>query len=419
MDPQIEVDETIREQYDRTFYLGAAKPLAHPIHLATLATLFGMNPPAPATSRVLELGCGTGTNLLAVALDLPGAALTGIDLSPAQIHFAQAQAARESLGNVELRVQSITDLTADAGCFDYIICHGVFSWVPEVVRQAILRICRENLSPQGVAYISYNAYPGRRGFEAVREMMLHHTSRISDAAQRVAEARAILEMAATSAPENSEFSAVFVEEARSLRSMPNWLVLHDYLAPINQSFYFTQFNELAREAGLQFLGESNPGTMLLSMLGPQVSTFVRSHARDLTDAEQYMDFFRNRRFRETLLCHAGIPLDRRFDPARVRRMFAASALRPREAEPALADYTPVIFELPGGHELKVSGPLNKAAMLVLIECYPKRMHFDELVHAARDRLCSHGVAEVPGDTDRLAGLLFDGFVANLVELRCA
>jgi hypothetical protein len=99
-------------------------------------------------------------------------------------------------------------------------------------------------------------------------------------------------------------------------------------------------------------------------------------------------------------------------------MFATATWRPREAAPALAAGTPVTFELPGGREIAITCPLTKAAVLVLLECNPKFMHFAELVDTARNRLDSCGVAAAPGDTDRLAAVLFDGFMTNVLQLRC-
>ena len=109
---------------------------------------------------MLELGCAAGGNLLPFALAYPEARVVGIDLSPQQIDAGHQTAEAAGARNLDLRAMSLTDITADFGVFDYIICHGVFSWVPPEVRDAVFRICRENLAPQGVAYVSYNTYPG-------------------------------------------------------------------------------------------------------------------------------------------------------------------------------------------------------------------------------------------------------------------
>jgi len=63
------------------------------------------------------------------------------------------------------------DLAA-MGEFDFIICHGVYSWVPDEVQEAILAACGRLLSPTGVAYVGYNTYPGWRAKEIGRGAML-------------------------------------------------------------------------------------------------------------------------------------------------------------------------------------------------------------------------------------------------------
>ena len=106
-----------------------------------MATLFGMSPPPLKGCRVLELGCANGANLLPMAISLPDATLRGIDLAPAQVDAGRGVIRSLNLTNVSLEAMSITDIDDDFGLYDYIICHGVYSWVPADVQEAILRVC--------------------------------------------------------------------------------------------------------------------------------------------------------------------------------------------------------------------------------------------------------------------------------------
>ena len=85
--------------------------------------------------------------------------------------------------------------------FDYIIAHGVYSWVPDPVRDRILAICSESLSPNGVAYVSYNTYPGGHIRDMVREMMLFHVRACFRRQQKIAQGRALLKFLAGSKKE--------------------------------------------------------------------------------------------------------------------------------------------------------------------------------------------------------------------------
>src|SRR6516165_7913322 len=157
---ELSMSKVPETSYDEIPYSNNAFYHTHPDCLATVATLFGMKPAPVQACRVLELGCGRGGNLIPMATSLPTSRFVGIDLSARQI--AGGQEAVESLGltNVELKQLSILDVDSDFGRFDYIICHGVYSWVPAAVQEKILEICAQNLAPSGIAYISYNCYPG-------------------------------------------------------------------------------------------------------------------------------------------------------------------------------------------------------------------------------------------------------------------
>src|SRR5262249_16385673 len=147
--------------YDALPYASEPFPSTHPALLGALARLFGIEAAPLNGARILELGCAVGGNIIPLAARHPDATLVGIDLSGARVAAAPAPLADLGLANIEVRCQGIDDLldAADAP-FDYIICHGVYSWVPAVVRESILRICRQRLSARGVAIVSYNVLPG-------------------------------------------------------------------------------------------------------------------------------------------------------------------------------------------------------------------------------------------------------------------
>ena len=98
--------------YDELPYLNKAFPQTHPDRLATLARLFGLQPPPIDTCRVLELGCASGDNVIPMALELPNARFVGIDLSGRQIEQGQRQVSAIGLDNIELRQYNIAEIDA-------------------------------------------------------------------------------------------------------------------------------------------------------------------------------------------------------------------------------------------------------------------------------------------------------------------
>ena len=159
---------TTASTYDEVPYEGYPVPHSHPDRLKTIAKLFGLESPEVETARILELGCGTGANIIPMAEQFPGARFVGVDLSERQIADGTDVIEKVGLENIRLDHGSILNVDAKHGEFDYIICHGVYSWVPRDVQDHILKVCGENLSPNGVAYVSYNTYPGWHMRQMVR-----------------------------------------------------------------------------------------------------------------------------------------------------------------------------------------------------------------------------------------------------------
>src|SRR5262245_5129037 len=187
------MSSSLGSSYDEIPYEGNPLAQTHPDHLAALARLFGVSTPQVETCRVLELGCARGDNLIPMAVSLPDAQFVGIDLSRRQIEDGRGTIAALGLGNIELRQQGIQDLGPDLGPFDYILAHGGYSWIPAEVQDNLLRRCAEALTPNGLAYISYNTYPGWHMRTMIRDMMLYHTRAIAESQDRVQASRSLMQ----------------------------------------------------------------------------------------------------------------------------------------------------------------------------------------------------------------------------------
>src|SRR5436309_1556438 len=97
---------------------------------STALGLARLDPTYISVARVLELGCAAGGNIIPLAARNPNASFIGIDLSSAQVESGRARIAQLGLSNIELRCESFSDAAAPDAAFDYIVCHGVYSWVP-------------------------------------------------------------------------------------------------------------------------------------------------------------------------------------------------------------------------------------------------------------------------------------------------
>lgn len=396
--------------YDQIPYISHPYAHSHPERLAAIARLLGLDPPPIERCRVLELGCAAGNNLIPIAEAYPESSCLGVDLSERQI--ADGKAAVEDLGlkNLELRHGNIMDVSAGEGRFDYIIVHGIFSWVPREVQERILTICKQNLSADGVAYVSYNVLPGWRMRGMIRDMMLYHVQRFSDPAQKLQQARALLEFLVKSVPADNNPYGLFLKSEMELlsRQTDNYL-FHDHLEENNHPVYFHEFVSRAAARGLRYLGDSDLPTMATRDLHPDAQRLLATSLSQI-ETEQYMDFLRNRMFRMSLLIHDDKRHNLNIDNQKIREFHLASLLRPKGAGSArdsralnsaeLNSTAPVEFVSPLGGSASVAMPLLKAALLVLAEAWPHRLAFSELLVQALARL---GL-EVPANPAALAQL---------------
>ncbi|MBY0461394.1 MAG: class I SAM-dependent methyltransferase, partial [Gemmataceae bacterium] len=403
--------------YDEVPYESHPYPQTHPSRLFTVAALFGLTPPPVETARILELGCAAGGNLIPMADAFPSAAFVGIDQSARQIADGRAQVAQLGLGNIELRHASILDVDESFGRFDYVLCHGVFSWVPAAVQEKVFEICATRLTPAGVAYISYNTYPGWHMRGMIRDMMRFHAMKFTAPSDRTRQARALLDFLAESAkPDTGLFPALLKSELESVRRQADHYLYHEHLEEVNEPLYFHEFVERAGVRGLRYLGESRIGTMLAGSFGADVEKALKFLATDQIQTEQYLDFLRNRTFRETLLVHAHNAPTWQLRPERLARLHVASAAVPVEGDaPDLRSVAEVKYRSPSGVTLATSRPLLKAVVRVLSEAWPATIPFSELVAKSRE-LAGSGES-VEADARGVGSGLLDSYIgSDLIEL---
>ena len=296
--------------YDQVPYGHCPHPQTHPDRLCSIGRLFGLPAADPRNARVLELGCASGGNLIPMAFNLPSSRFLGIDSSGEQILDGRRRVEDLGLENIELRRQSILDFEDDGEPFDYIICHGVFSWVDDDVREAIFEICRTRLADHGIVQLSFNTLPGWNMIKSVRDLMLFHARNFQEPSEKAEQARALLQWVTAAAEgDDTPYSLLFRREIELLEEVDDSYLLHDHLSELNRPEYFHEFMEAARGHDLEFLADSDLATMLPENLPEAVAEKLREIG-DLVRTEQYRDFLVGRRFRNTLLCRAGVPLER-------------------------------------------------------------------------------------------------------------
>ncbi|MBN8549983.1 MAG: class I SAM-dependent methyltransferase [Deltaproteobacteria bacterium] len=411
-------DSTNASSYDQIPYPSFSFPESHPRHLAIIAGLFGLQTALPAKASVLELGCASGGNLIPMAYGMPQARCVGVDLSARQIEIGQALVTKAGLKNVDLRCMNLADLDKTFGTFDYIICHGVFSWVPAEVQKRILEICSANLSPQGVAYVSYNTLPGWNMYRSIRDMMLFHTRQFNEPAMIVGQARAFLDFAVKAvAQQQSAYSMLLKGELERLRTQSDAYLFHDHLEKENNPVYFHEFARMAEAQGLRYLGESTFHTMTPVEFDPEIQKTLHAITDKIVAMEQYIDFLRNRTFRATLLCRRDNKLVRRIAPAAIQKLQVATALQSVSQTPEVWSATQENYVHPNGSELRTTDALTKAVLFTLKDSWPGWQPFERLLKTVREAaLKSPLVKTLVVNEENLGRAVLQLFQQGMVEL---
>jgi SAM-dependent methyltransferase len=291
------------DAYDRLPYTDHAYAESHPDRLRAVARLSGWEAPDVTWARILELGCGRGGNLLPMAAGLaghPGATFVGVDRSPVQIAEARRIAREAALGNVQLAEGDLEALDLPAGAFDYVVAHGVCSWVPEPARRALLRATARALAPGGVAYLSFNVLPGWYERLAARDWLRFEgaaRARGADGADTDA-AASLRWLRDQVSVELSSYRAQLAQVARRLGETDPAYAAHEYRATEHHPQTVCDLLGEAAEAGLDYLGDAIPGETALELLPEAVQD--RAQGLDPARAQQLVDFVRNTAFRRAL-----------------------------------------------------------------------------------------------------------------------
>ena len=416
--------------YDQVPYFGYPFAQTHPDRLATIGSLLGLRPASVHYCRVLELGCGDGGNLVPMAMQFPDSQFVGIDLAAEAIARGQVAVEKFKLSNLDLRQGDLLKVGEGLGEFDYIIAHGVYTWVPAAVKDRLLALSHDLLSAQGIAYISYNTYPGYHIRQMTREMMLFHTRDMAEPNEKIQQGLSLLRFLLQKFPTPEEartdlYGGLLTEQLDLLQShRHDEQIFHDDLAPVNTPVYFYQFARHAAQYGLQFLAEADFHETQYHTFTPPVRAMLDQFGdENVLLREQYLDFLKCRMFRQTLLCKRGVTIDRRLPAEQLEQYLIASSAEAINAE---VDLRPgVIEEFTRGKQARLSTdfPLAKAALLALRQAFPRRLTFTEVAQAAQLRLAQaaqqqqYTVGEMDGeDVQVLREILFAAYLSGLLKL---
>jgi len=255
------------------------------------------------------------------------------------------------------------------------------------VRDAIMRICERQLSPTGVAFISYNTYPGWKAKEVIRDAMLFRSAGQQDPQSRLQAGRSMIDFLGRNVDSDSMMARIIGEFAPTVRGGRDDYVLHEFLEPNNLPCYFHDFLAHAAEHGLAYLADAQVATMFATNLPRDVAqTLLKEYGSDQRQLEQFMDFIVNRAFRQTLLFRENMKRSAgyRLDDQRLRVLHYMADLPCLDGAVSY-DARLQRFGDTAGHVASLASPIFKAAATLLTEAWPGTLSVKTLIAGIQDR----------------------------------
>ncbi len=382
--------------YDQVRYITKPHSKSHPQLLGAEAILHGLSPAPADKCVVLEIGCGDGWNLIPMAEQFPESDFLGIDLAGEPLAVGVADAAELGIGNARFERKDLMDIDPAYGSFDYILAHGVYSWVPEAVSDRLLGVIAANLAPNGIGFVSYNTYPGCHARDLARGIMRYRIREEADPDRRVNGAREILRMIAEADLGKEEYNTAVRHEYDLVRRRSPGSVYHDDIGAHFRPLHFHEFVERAARHGLSFVCEAEYPIMREGWPLGDVDAVLNGLNLDRIERQQFLDFLLGRRFRQTLLCHAGRNPAPSPGAGQVPKLHAASCVQ---------RVGPDRFQSRAGSRISLQDREVISALERLAESWPRTLSFDEL----REQTAN-------GEPAKLAANLLMLFSFGFVEL---
>jgi len=405
--------------YNDIFFESRPSPERHVHRLSTLAFLNGLETPPALRSRVLEVGCSTGANLIPMACALPEASFVGLDISSAQIKIASRHADSLNLKNIKFIEGDVRQEESLDGPFDYVICHGMLTWVDPGIQDHLLKFIARYLSPDGVCYLSFNSLPGWRNRHTVWNAVASVRAMKCPPQEKIERAKAIIRaMSAVLVDAHRPYGMQLKEELERNLERSNAFFAHEILNPFCSALTLPELKAKLKIYGLSYLCDANalrsPGLWSeFPELDDELKKEFPDPATAEIDTEHIADFLFPQSFRGAVVSLKKASPRLKQNPEIIENLFICSPLVPLDVQPDIFSTKAVTFCAPSEQTSEQSDPLVKSALLVLRSTWPTPIHFRELYKSALE------LVGLKADKDQLALLrltLIHYFQGNHLEL---
>lgn len=274
-----------------------------PLWLSAVAGFQGFEAPdAHSAFALCELGCGVGVNLLVAAACHPQSRFVGVDFNEEHLQLAREAAEQCGIANVDFIHADFAKFAANTSDqFDFITCHGVWSWIAPQHRAALREVASRCLKPLGLFYLHYMCHPGSTDLLPLQHLLnlcAHHMPGPSP--RKAAVGMKLLEQIAE--------GGLFADKTGMQRHLANMAkrdptdLAHEFLTDHWQPQHSVDVHQDVAQSGLTLIGSAD----VFNNLDPSLSipgrlqdlirrTAVQALAETLKDmarnAHQRMDLF--------------------------------------------------------------------------------------------------------------------------------
>lgn len=258
-----------------------------------------------------ELGCGQGMTVLIMASNYPQGRFYAIDFNPSHIARARRLAEEAGLTNITFLEKSFAEVDQNPSLLpecDFIVLHGIFTWVSDENRQHIINICAHHLKSGGIVYNSYNAKPGWVMGEPIQKLVYEASKLFAgNSVTRLDKSVGLLGELENAEPRFFAINKEMIKKRlEALGAKDKHYLVHEYFHDGWRAFYFTEVAAYMAQAKLDFVGEAAVSAPYVMRLLQQKTRELLGKVPDKNVRELFKDIIFNTMFRKDMFMR-GIP----------------------------------------------------------------------------------------------------------------